>query len=316
MMRKKVFPPIILTLAIVVIQSCNEIYIENIENYKVVLIAPTDSIHTHISSQTFVWNEVEGATRYVFQLVTPSFDSIKKIVYNIDTIKTTISLYLNPGKYQWRVKAYNSVYETSYTIFTLYIDSSYNISNEIIQLFSPLDSTFSNKSQHMFSWLSIYNAKKYIIEVFKNEPYESLYFIDTVLSNKITISLNEGKYFWHVKALNQTSSTNYSNFYSIYIDLTSPEAPILSLPSNNFKAKSDTVVFKWLNSEIENGGVDSFYLFSPDQKIIYKSICNTNEKTLIYNTSDTLYYYWGIKTVDRAGNVSPLSEKRSIRFKN
>lgn len=100
---------------IIVLGSCETIFLENISSEKVVLVAPADSTTIKSGALNFFWNPVEDADSYHIQISTPNFEKPTRIVLDSIVTKTVLDKTITAGMYQWRVKAMNSAYETNYT---------------------------------------------------------------------------------------------------------------------------------------------------------------------------------------------------------
>ena len=85
------------------------------------LMSPVDNLSTNQANITFWWNELNGAEKYVFELVKPSFGNIADVIKNVEQTGNQIQVTLSPGNYQWRVKAKNDSSETGYTMRSLTI---------------------------------------------------------------------------------------------------------------------------------------------------------------------------------------------------
>ena len=96
--------------------GCKEVFEKSLDDTKVLLMAPVDSLVSNDSIQIFYWQPLDSGTKYELQLVSPRFDSIVSF-----TADTTIQLnhfqaLLAPKKYQWRVRAFNNSSTTTYTL--------------------------------------------------------------------------------------------------------------------------------------------------------------------------------------------------------
>ncbi len=97
--------------------GCEEIiYEDDISVNSVLILAPTNGVSLVKGDVTFSWQTVNGATDYELQVATPTFQNASQIV--LDTIITDVSFtqLLEANTYEWRIKALNSAYETTYTM--------------------------------------------------------------------------------------------------------------------------------------------------------------------------------------------------------
>ncbi|AOW20779.1 hypothetical protein [Urechidicola croceus] len=114
---------ILILLALTSFIACDEtIFVEDISEETVTIIAPAHEVSLDTGVINFNWETVNEATDYQLQIATPSFDAATQIV--VDTLMTTNSLSyeLVPNEYQWRVKALNSSFETIYTTSSLTVN--------------------------------------------------------------------------------------------------------------------------------------------------------------------------------------------------
>ena len=108
-------------LFLLFIVSCKEIIVEDISSLKVELISPSDSVTTIYQHQNFIWETIPGALDYRFSISKPGFDSIEIMVFDSVFDRTNWQHKLDPGNYQWRVRAQNSEYQTIYVTRSLQI---------------------------------------------------------------------------------------------------------------------------------------------------------------------------------------------------
>jgi hypothetical protein len=111
-MKKK----FLLLLAVGMLLSCEAIFVENISNAKVSILAPTEGTTISTGIINFNWNAVDAADLYQIQIATPNFSNASQIVVDTTVTKTSFSKNMTIGNYQWRVKALNSDYQTRFTI--------------------------------------------------------------------------------------------------------------------------------------------------------------------------------------------------------
>jgi hypothetical protein len=96
--------------------SCDDlIEVVDISDRTVSVLAPTNETVLNTTSITFTWEAIEDAESYSLQIATPSFDEAIQIV--VDTTLTSLNYMdvLDNGNYEWRIRAENSDYQTTYT---------------------------------------------------------------------------------------------------------------------------------------------------------------------------------------------------------
>ena len=96
--------------------ACEEITeVEDLSNRIVTVLAPVHSTVLDTTSVSFTWEAVEAAEIYHLQVATPTFENATQIVVDSTLSKTSLKKTLPPNSYEWRIRAENSGYHTSYT---------------------------------------------------------------------------------------------------------------------------------------------------------------------------------------------------------
>lgn len=110
-MKKK----LLIFCSIILLWNCEAIFVEDVSNETIVLLAPADNTEVINGTIKFNWQQVSDSVKYNIQIATPSFDAATQIVLDSISTSTIISKDLEVGDYQWRVKASNSGYSTNYS---------------------------------------------------------------------------------------------------------------------------------------------------------------------------------------------------------
>ncbi|MHA7832356.1 MAG: fibronectin type III domain-containing protein [Flagellimonas sp.] len=103
--------------------SCEDILeVPDISEQSVTLLAPSDGTVLEVNEVNLNWKEMEEAEGYNIQVATPTFENAAQLVIDsivkIDSlgyVSTRLNKSLANGFYEWRVKAFNRGFETSYT---------------------------------------------------------------------------------------------------------------------------------------------------------------------------------------------------------
>lgn len=290
--------------------GCDEFFEEDIEKDTITMLAPADGIETEIVTQTFWWHEIDGATGYRMQIVAPSFNSIE--VFVVDTLvkgdKFETTLY--PGDFEWRVRGENSAYQTDWSIARLSIIDSDDLTRQRIQLVKPLQDSFTNDAEVGFLWNALPKAQTYELRIFRDGWGQDLV-LDSVgiNTNNLGLLLEEGEFWFGVRAVNSSTQTLYSNNRFV-VDRTLPTTPNPLSPANNEALSDSTVVFTWAsNDPVWNSVVDSLFIYekiSSQESILYHKAAYNN-KTATVKLFRGRSYFWNLKSKDQAGNVSNKS---------
>jgi len=110
--------------------ACQDILeVDDISSSLIFLVAPTDNSTVQEGNVNFTWTEITEATGYHIQIAYPDFDNASQIV--LDSIVVIDSTYIGPNltkellsnNYQWRVKGFNSDYQTDFTVSSFTVNS-------------------------------------------------------------------------------------------------------------------------------------------------------------------------------------------------
>lgn len=299
---------ILLTLMLVAafIGCQKDIIVKDIKNEFVTVLSPPDGFKTPNNSITFWWEKIDGAEKYNVQIVSPSFSSIQQLISDTSVTGDKFVKTLQPGTYQWRIRATNNGGNTPWTTRTLTIDTSSNLAFSSVILASPADSFYTNATSVNLSWYSVSNASLYTLTVpgvIGNTNYST---------TSATISFpTEGSFTWSVRAENSFSFSPYSS-RKIIIDRTAPSAPALTYPSTNANNIATNDTLRWTTAT--GSSKDVIFIstaadFSNTIKLdTVSEVSNGIRRYLINNiSSPTGTYYWKVKSVDKAGNVGNYS---------
>lgn len=309
----------VLIFMVVVTAGCSTFFEEDISDQTVKLLSPANGISTDISSQTFCWERIEGASEYRFQLVTPSFDSTEALLMDtllLDTLGSSnkINVTLYPSNFEWRVRAENSGWQTKWTTGKFQIYSTTDLTRQRINLLAP--GLMANTTNTGFQWDALYNADNYSFVVYK-ENWDGVLAVPPVLltSTYSGITLGDGKYVWGVMAKNTTSGTLYSQ-KSLIVDTTPPATAVLSSPADSSSVTNTTITFTW-NSSDQTSGIarDTLKVFSDKSlKNLVKSVIPESKGAEISFT-DRKEYYWTVRSEDKAGNAGKASDAYMFTIK-
>ncbi len=103
------------TLILACLFSCEAVFLEDISDKSVILLAPLNNSQLDLGNNTFSWQLLDDAESYQIQIATPGFENANQIILDSIVIDNSVMQNLNSGTYQWRVKASNSEYDTRYT---------------------------------------------------------------------------------------------------------------------------------------------------------------------------------------------------------
>jgi hypothetical protein len=293
--------------------SCEEILmVDNITKKEVSLTAPANNAILSTSGVTFSWETVEGADKYQLQIAIPSFEAARQIILDTVVSKNSYTQQLNIGKYEWRIRAINSAYETAYTKRSFEILNNDDFQNNTVVLLTPSNNLITKTALQKLSWDAIIGATNYQIQVL--DENNTLVKDQTSETTILNFTFDEGKYTWKVRASNGTEQTLYTS-RSITVDTKVPNTPTLSSPLNASTTTNKSINFEWNRTAVPGSAErDSIY--------VYKESALTNlsfkdRGTSPYNKTMTAgTYYWFVKSFDDAGNQSARSTVFNFTINN
>jgi hypothetical protein len=302
-MRSNTF---IIILSVLLLAGCRDLIEADLSKEHVFIVAPANNTVSSLYSQQFIWEEVDGADHYQLEIVKPSFSSIQQYVLDTNAHTTKFTYTLQPGTYQWRVRAMNGSSETDFSLCNLTIDSSLDLSGQHPVLISPADNYFSNTFTHSFSWQEMPNATNYLFQVLSSGTI--IHTESTPLRSASYTFDAEGIYEWRVFAQNATSGS-VNTTWSITIDASAPAVPVLLTPLANDTA-SNPVLLTWSS---DTGAItDSVYIYA-DTNLTVLTIADLST-TQSYSFSGTTGedYFWRVRSKDAAGNWGAYSIRRKF----
>ncbi|MBK8562386.1 MAG: hypothetical protein IPN76_03330 [Saprospiraceae bacterium] len=307
------FLPIV---GLLIFSACSDFLEEDITKDTVRLLAPADNIRSTQTTLNFLWEELEGATTYRLQVVSPSFDSIANLVLDEEvTEDTKYEATLPPGNYQWTVIGKNFGYETAQRMvfnLTIETDSARSLDGSILVLLAPSQEAVSGSATVAFSWQALLNADDYNFQLASPDFSNSAFIISNELlsGTSVTKTLNEGEYRWRVRGQNSSSISQFTE-RRLIIDLTPPEPPVLVSPLNGANVTMP-VLLDW-TSDPNSPLRDTLYVYKDSLATIQVLKQATIETSFNFSDISSDKYFWRVRTVDGAGSNSAYSAMRKFQ---
>jgi hypothetical protein len=286
----------LLTIAagIFLLYSCEDFIEANLSKQSINLISPPNNYVSEKFTLTFKWEDLKGAENYKLQLfkINP-LNSQQLFIIDTNVHIAHFGYTLDPGSYKWQVRGENNSSKTEYTTAYFKVDSSTNLSNQLVKLITPADNSFSDKLDQTFTWVAMPTATSYVFKI-NNE-------LHTVLTTSITYQFSKtGTYTWSVFAENTISKSKTSQA-TIIIDTLKLLPPTLQKPVNN-----DTLSLNQLPVSLEWASVNNAAKYNV--QISENSTFNAIVKdTVTSNTfikayvSRMKYFYWKVRSISSSG---------------
>lgn len=311
---REYFPFILLYLLLSLNIACSDVLEADLEKEQVQLKAPANGLVSPQQVQLFWWEPIsENIEGYRMEIVSPNFDSATTLIELTEFAPDDLTTYtttLAPGTYEWTIFAYNSTSETAANVYRLTIqnDSILDLSNQAIQLLEPPADLETQDTSFTFRWGTLDGADSYRFQIAAPDFTFSSNILHDILmtTDQYELNLTEGEYIWRVRAENDQSVTLYST-RSLVVDQTAPVAPVLLSPANR-DTVSLPVTLSW---EVDESSVkDSLYIFPDSLQSAPVRIVETTDTNFSFDDSRANSYFWRVKSVDAAGNVSGFSGLR------
>ncbi len=309
---KKLF--VVFISLLLVVYACKDIEETDLSKQSVNLLSPSNNAKIYNYNVQLWWDDIEETEKFNLQIAYPSFDSIQYLVLDTNISTNIFYINLNPGKYEWRVKAFNNSSQTIYYSRKFELIANDDLSNEVLifKTPSPSDNLITNLTTFKFKWDTLGKADSYEFAVCQGAfNYSNVYYTSIVTKDSINYTFNEGAYSWGVRALNSNSSSTFSA-RTLTIDLTAPLTPTNLIPQSDSVCRNAPLSFSWTRGANTGSTLkDSLFIYGNQTKTIVK------KKLALDNPlySDSLgigEYWWQVKSFDIAGNQGTLTILRKF----
>lgn len=297
----------IVSVIVIFTISCDDIiFEEDISESNLIILAPTNNASIVSGNISFNWETVTNADKYQIQIATPNFADAIQIVLDSTISKTSFTKQLLANNYEWRVKAVNSAFETSYFTNTLTVTEVEDFTDKEVVLLSPINNLISNESSQSLTWKSVEGATEYRVQIWQPDINGTLVHDEVVSLTSMEYTFLDGNYTWQVRAQNDTQNTLFFS-RTLSVDTIKPNTPTLLTPINNENKASEKISFTWERENII-GSVesDSIYVYTDAElkTLVFKDISTNKQFEKDLSASS---YYWYVQSFDTAGNQSTNS---------
>lgn len=294
--------------------GCKEFIEPSIAKRTVLQLAPANGSESKQYSQTFWWETVEDALKYRLQVVSPDFDKTQRLILDTLVAVNKFNYTLEPGSYEWRIRAENGSSQTAYvkSAFVVYASS---IKDQQVQLQLPASNVLTSQSSNTFTWLKLFGADLYILQIDTNNfVNESKLFLNEILpGQEFSLNFERDKlYKWRVKAKNDTVESKWSEIRNITFDKTPPAAVVLTAPVNN-ESVSKPVTLRWNTTATATRY--QLYVYKTESRTPYGTKFPVSLSTTSYSFTEGSLgekIYWEVRALDEAGNAGSYSELRNF----
>lgn len=315
--NKRSFSLVFYFTLILTLSGCNDIFETDISTVSPTVILPTPNDTVYSNNVHFKWSELEGASFYNLQIVSPSFADIDAFILDSNINAEQFYQILSPGAYEFQIRGENGGYISMYAgPFAFYVDSVLDLASQFVSLNTPSDNIYINGYDNLtVTWQNLFAADSYDFILKKGDDFNSASISDqvvgiTTLSHTIIASFFdvEGVYFWGIRGVNLLGTSPYSS-RQINIDKTRPNDPELVSPETETTHPAlSSLTFKWLKG-IDPGTVhaqvtSTLEISTTESFIDYTEFSGINSDSLVYTFPLAGDFWWRVKLVDAVGNQS------------
>ncbi|TCI85588.1 hypothetical protein [Tenacibaculum sp. M341] len=300
-MKKLLFSSLVLSI----FMACEAIFIEDISNEEVTIIAPTDGSVLDKGTINFNWNSLENVDKYRLQIAKPSFTSATQVVLDSLVTSTTFGSDLASGEYQWRISGVNAEFETNYTTASFIVKAE-DISAGIVTITAPVENSEVGVGTVEFTWNELNDADEYQLQI-ATPDFDSAtsFVVDTRVETAFfNTSLAEGTYQWRIKALNSGFETRYTttNFTVKPVDI-SGETVSLTTPANESEIDAGTIAFSW--EALDNTDEYQIQIATPNFATATSFVVDETVDTATFNRDLPVgEYEWRVKAINANSETS------------
>jgi photosystem II stability/assembly factor-like uncharacterized protein len=251
------------------------------------LISPPDKSIGLSGSINFTWTKLNEP--YRFQLARDSLfrdivaDSVN-IIRELCNIKN-LGIYT---RYFWRVSANKTGWSDAWSFTTKLAPP---------KLLEPLDSSLYLKQSVNMKWETAPGAQTYRLQVSDKYDFSNIVEdIKDITANFQLIELKDAfeKYFWRIKAFNNSGESEWSKVFMFY---TSSDSPILIYPEDNSDFVLDDTTFRWDSPKSADFfrfqiSVDSFF---NDKSIVYDTNFIKDREYKVRVLDYGTIYFWRVR---------------------
>lgn len=322
-MSRKYINKLLLLFISLSLFGCKDFVEKNISGDTPVLILPANNVTINANPVHIKWEELEGATKYRIEIVSPEFSNIQS--FPLDSIVTGTNFFfgLDSAQYEIRITAMNAGFSSNPSaIKRFWVGTSQGGANSV-NLLTPGANVYENESfDGKFSWSPITSTavSSYTFELHESTSFAGAYVgqpINQLGITNITVpeaagsQLNEGAYCWGVKAYFTSGGETEFSKRVFYVDKTNPPLAGLSAPANNTAISTGTITFTWtLPADVgtiqsprttklqiaHDTGFTNLVVLDPDG---FLTLTTRGIELLTPGT-----YYWRVIVMDEAGNIT------------
>jgi len=184
-------------------------------------------------------------------------------------------------------------------------------------LSGPVTNKVSNNPTPTFIWKAGTNADTYEIQISTGLAFASTVQDATTSSGSLTYLANalaDGKYYWRVRSISAVGAASaWTNPWIITIDTQAPSAPTLVGPADNTTTTNPSLTLRWNASTGATRYEIALDTKNPPQTPAIP-VGNVTSYLISWPHTVGITYYWEVRAIDAADNVSDWSAVYSFKL--
>lgn len=189
-----------------------------------------------------------------------------------------------------------------------------DITNDIIQIISPIEGEIITLNVVNFQWNKLTGADKYRIQIFNSNQTIVL---DSLVENKFNLAyiLPTGSYKWRLRGENFAYQSTYSfpaSFSTAISNILTNQQVLLSIPSDNSYTKSTSLTLQWL--PISSATSYDIEVITSGGNIILPTTNLTTTSVILNSTNlaQETNYIWKVKAKNNTTNTETSFATRNF----
>jgi hypothetical protein len=271
-----------------------------------VLVSPVNAATAQDTLPSVIWKKVTSATSYTVQVSTDA--AFSSYTFNssgiVDTTTKITSLSSNTT-YYWRVNATNASGTSAWSTVNQFTTLVAAPLDPVLS--APINNAVNQALSLSLAWGKVSSATSYTLEVSADSNFTStIVSLTGITATTQVISgiSNSTVYYWRVKAINASGSSNWSTFFRFTTTLA---APVLTSPTTNATSQAISLLLSWNTVTAATNytlQVSTDSLFANTSGTAYNQSGLTTTSQTVTDLKNSTVYYWRVNASNANGTGS------------
>ncbi len=276
------------------------------------LYTPTNGFEV-IGTPTFKWLRPDTAKYFIFQYNT--IDDTDTYVYQSDlTSRNTHQpdAMAIDTTYYWFVKAQDRAGNWSDWSEPYTVTVRAPVPGKPV-LSAPAKGSYVKSATPELSWNAVDYGLTYDVQVSSSSRFTTIQ-SEASGQTELTFTTDElidGKYYWRVRAINDTGTGSWSSAYYFVVDTLVPAVPVLRSPID-ISTVVGSPTFRWYSASGAKYYRLAYNTADNPETALYTSDWVSSTSMKITSMDFLTQYYWFVQSQDKAGNTSDWSAGNTV----